>query len=168
MGPAFSVPWLYLVQSYQAFSRWRNAGGTGRPDRAGRTRLDRAEPVKQGYLFSGNAFADPPAYSERISPLCGRMQRFLCAVGAFLHGFCGAAGRNRLSYIYQLITPPAKRNRAFPTGNALLYILLSSVDFSGCVRRGAPYFCFIMVGCTSNRITATPYRFLPAPARTTR
>ena len=124
MGPAFSVPWLYLVQSYQAFSRWRNAGGTGRPDRAGRTRLDRAEPVKQGYLFSGNAFADPPAYPERISSLCGRMQRFLCAVGAFLHGFCGAAGRNRLSYIYQLITPPAKRNRAFPTGNALLYISL--------------------------------------------
>lgn len=119
MGPAFSVPWLYLVQSYQAFSRWRNAGGTGRPDRAGRTRLDRAEPVKQGYLFSGNAFADPPAYPERISPLCGRMQRFLCAVGAFLHGFCGAAGRNRLSYIYQLITPPAKRNRAFPTGRTL-------------------------------------------------
>ena len=129
MGPAFSVPWLYLVQSYQAFSRWRNAGGTGRPDRAGRTRLDRAEPVKQGYLFSGNAFADPPAYPERISPLCGRMQRFLCAVGAFLHGFCGAAGRNRLSYIYQLITPPAKRNRAFPTGNALLYRSLLSVAF---------------------------------------
>lgn len=99
MGPAFSVPWLYLVQSYQAFSRWRNAGGTGRPDRAGRTRLDRAEPVKQGYLFSGNAFADPPAYPERISPLCGRMQRFLCAVGAF------------------------------PMGNALLYRSLLSVAF---------------------------------------
>ena len=32
----------------------------------------------------------------------------------------------------------------------------------------APCFCFIVVGCTSNRITATPYRFLPAPARTTR
>ena len=27
----------------------------------------------------------------------------------------------------RLITPPAKRNRAFPTGNALLYISLSSV-----------------------------------------
>ena len=25
--------------------------------------------------------------------------------------------------------PPAKRNRAFPTGNALLYISLSYVDF---------------------------------------
>ena len=39
---------------------------------------------------------------------------------------------------------------------------------AGCVRVDAPCFCFIMVGCTSNRITATPYRFLPAPARTTR
>ena len=39
---------------------------------------------------------------------------------------------------------------------------------AGCVRLGAPYFCFIMVGCTSKRITATLYRFLPAPARTTR
>ena len=29
----------------------------------------------------------------------------------------------------RLITPPAKRNRAFPTGNALLYISLSSVVF---------------------------------------
>ena len=38
---------------------------------------------------------------------------------------------------------PAKRNRAFPTGNALLYISLSYVDF-GRVRpfRGAPCFCF--------------------------
>ena len=60
------------------------------------------------------------------------------------------------------------KNRKFPLGNSLLYISLSYVDFSGCVRVGAPYFCFIMVGCTSNRITATPYRFLPASARTTR
>ena len=51
--------------------------------------------------------------------------------------------------------PPEKKSRAFPTGNALLYISLSYVDFSGCVRRGAPYFCFIMVGCMSKRI----YRF---------
>ena len=39
---------------------------------------------------------------------------------------------------------------------------------AGCVRQGAPCFCFIAVGRTSNRITVTPYRFLPAPARTTR
>ena len=39
---------------------------------------------------------------------------------------------------------------------------------AGCVRQDAPCFCFIVVGCTSKRITATPYRFLPAPARTTR
>ena len=40
---------------------------------------------------------------------------------------------------------PAKKNRAFPTGNALLYISLSYVDFSGCVRQGAPFFlrCFL-------------------------
>ena len=67
--------------------------------------------------------------------------------------------RNNVSESYgkrnRLIIPPAKKNRAFPTGNALLYISLSYVDFSGCVRRGAPYFCFIMVGCTSKRI----YRF---------
>ena len=39
---------------------------------------------------------------------------------------------------------------------------------AGCVRVDAPCFYFIAVGCTSNRITVTPYRFLPAPARTTR
>ena len=33
---------------------------------------------------------------------------------------------------------PAKKNRAFPTGNALLYISLSYVDF-GRVRPGAGY-----------------------------
>ena len=43
-----------------------------------------------------------------------------------------------------LITPPVKKSRAFPTGNALLYISLSYVDFSGCVLfRGAP--CFFTV-----------------------
>ena len=36
----------------------------------------------------------------------------------------GSLPRGRRS---RLITPPAKRNRAFPTGNALLYISLSSV-----------------------------------------
>ena len=36
---------------------------------------------------------------------------------------------NVLSYIYQLIIPPAKRNRAFPTGNALLYRSLLSGAF---------------------------------------
>ena len=44
--------------------------------------------------------------------------------GSLLHG-----RRSRL------IMPPAKRNRAFPTGNALLYISLSSVVF-GRVRPG--------------------------------
>ena len=45
----------------------------------------------------------------------------------------------------RLITPPAKKNRASPTGNALLYISLSYVDFSGCVLfRGAPCFCFVL------------------------
>ena len=53
---------------------------------------------------------------------------------------------------FDIIPPTTERNRAFPTGNALLYILLSYVDFSGCVRRGAPYFCFIMVGYPSKRI----------------
>ena len=57
-----------------------------------------------------------------------------CANASFPHG-----RQNRL------ITPPAKKNRAFPTGNALLYISLLYVDFSGCVLfRGAPCFCFIL------------------------
>ena len=43
---------------------------------------------------------------------------------------------------FDIIPPTTERNRAFPTGNALLYISLSYVDFSGGVRRGAPCFCF--------------------------
>ena len=73
---------------------------------------------------------------------------------------CAAQTRACLGRRNRLITLPAKRNRAFPTGNALLYISLSYVDFSGCVRVGAPYFCFIMVGCTSKRI----YRFFSLAA----
>ena len=42
----------------------------------------------------------------------------------------------------RLIISPAKKNRKFPLGNSLLYISLSYVDFSGCVRVGAPCFCF--------------------------
>ena len=61
-----------------------------------------------------------------------------------LHLLSQTALRKReLAYGRQsrLITPPAKRNRAFPTGNALLYISLSSVVF-GRVRpfRAHPVF----------------------------
>ena len=44
----------------------------------------------------------------------------------------------------RLITPPVKKNRAFPTGNALLYISLLSVAF-GRVRpfRAHPVFYFV-------------------------
>ena len=46
----------------------------------------------------------------------------------------------------RLITPPAKKNRAFPTGNALLYISLSYVDF-GRVRpiQGRTLFLFCLI-----------------------
>ena len=44
----------------------------------------------------------------------------------------------------RLIIPPAKRNRAFPTGNALLYISLSSVAFGRVRPGGAPCFCFAL------------------------
>ena len=45
------------------------------------------------------------------------------------------------------LASPAKRNRAFPTGSALLYLSLSYADFSGWVLfRGAPCFCFVQ-GC---------------------
>ena len=47
---------------------------------------------------------------------------------------------------FDIIPPTTERNRAFPTGNALLYISLSYVDFSGCVLfRGAPCFLFCLI-----------------------
>ena len=43
----------------------------------------------------------------------------------------------------KLITPPVKKNRAFPTGNALLYISLSYVDFGRvCPIQGRTLFLF--------------------------
>ena len=57
----------------------------------------------------------------------------------------------------RLITPPAKKNRAFPTGNALLYISLSYVDFSGCVLfRDAPCFIFSEL-CTHTGAAQQPF-----------
>ena len=55
----------------------------------------------------------------------------------------------------RLITLPAKRNRAFPTGNALLYISLSYVDFSGCVRRAHPIFVSSWLGVRQNAFTGS-------------
>ena len=43
----------------------------------------------------------------------------------------------------RLILQP-KKNRKFPLGNSLLYISLSYVDFSGCVRRAHPVFYFVL------------------------
>ena len=48
---------------------------------------------------------------------------------------CAAQTRACLGRQNKLITPPVKKNRAFPTGNSLLYISLSSVAF-GRVRPG--------------------------------
>ena len=56
-----------------------------------------------------------------------------------------------------VIIPPAKKNRAFPTGNALLYISLSHVDFSGCVLfRGAPCFLFCLISPYSAVLFSLP------------
>ena len=43
---------------------------------------------------------------------------------------------------FDTIPPTTERNRAFPTGKALLYISLLSVDFQGASIQGAPCFCF--------------------------
>ena len=58
--------------------------------------------------------------------------------------FIAALRKRKLAYgrRNRLIMPPAKRNRAFPMGNALLYISLLSVDFQGASIQGAPCFCF--------------------------
>ena len=57
---------------------------------------------------------------------------------------CAAQTRACLSRRNRLITPPAKKNRAFPTGNSLLYISLSYVGF-GRVRPGGRTLFFTML-----------------------
>ena len=63
---------------------------------------------------------------------------------------------------------PSKEKQSVPDGERSVVHIVIVRGFFRVRPQGAPYFCFIMVGCTSNRITATPYRFLPASARTTR
>ena len=46
----------------------------------------------------------------------------------------------------------SKERQSVPTGSALLYISLSSVDFSGCVRRAHPVFSLLYIRCTKLRI----------------
>ena len=63
---------------------------------------------------------------------------------------------------------PSKEKQSVPDGERPVVHISVVCGFFRVRPQGAPYFCFIMVGCTPKRITATPYRFLPAPARTTR
>ena len=62
----------------------------------------------------------------------------------------------------------SKEKQSVPDGERPVVHISVVCGFFRVRPQGAPYFCFIMVGCASKRITATPYRFLPAPARTTR
>ena len=63
----------------------------------------------------------------------------------------------------------SKEKQGLPDGESpVVHIAIVCGFWQGASIRGAPCFCFIMVGCTSKRITATPYRFLPTSARTTR
>ena len=56
----------------------------------------------------------------------------------------------------RLITPPAKKNRAFPTGNALLYVSLSYVDFQGASGWSHPVFIFSEL-CTHTGAAQQPF-----------
>ena len=93
---------------------------------------------RDGTTFRRRTLSRGLAPSSSLS-FCQNFHRvFLQAAesGVFSKASLPHGRRNRL------IIPPVKKNRAFPTGNALLYISLSYVDFSGCVRVGAPCFCF--------------------------
>ena len=70
--------------------------------------------------------------SQTALPLKSPTGAFIAAL-RFANASLPRGRRNRL-------TSPAKKNRKFPLGNSLPY--LSYVDFSGCVFRGAPCFCF--------------------------
>ena len=68
---------------------------------------------------------------------------------------CAAQTRACLGRQSRLIMPPAKKNRAFPTGNALLYISLLSVDF-GRVRPGGRTLFFYYASSFSARSIRYP------------
>ena len=73
--------------------------------------------------------------------LCKTVLSLKSPTGAFI----AALRKRELAYGRRsmLIMPPAKKNRAFPTGNALLYISLSYVDF-GRVRPGGRTLFFVL------------------------
>ena len=63
----------------------------------------------------------------------------------------------------------SKEKQSVPDGERpAVHIAVVCGFWQGASGWAHPVFCFIMVGGTSKRITATPYRSLPAPARTTR
>ena len=76
-----------------------------------------------------------PLHLACVRPLC----RLKAPLGLLL------LRKRELAYGRQsrLIMPPAKKNRAFPTGNALLYISLPYVVF-GRVRPGGRALFFIL------------------------
>ena len=80
---------------------------------------------------------DEDALNQRIAELETKYHDSL-AVVKDLGGSLPRGRRNRP------ITPPAKRNRAFPTRNALLYISLSYVDFGRVRLSGRTLFLFCL------------------------
>ena len=81
---------------------------------------------------------------------------------------CAAQTRACLWQAEQAHHTTSKEKQGVPDGERPVVHISVVCGFFRVRPQGAPYFCFIMVGCTPKRITATPYRFLPAPARTTR
>ena len=70
---------------------------------------------------------------------------------------CAAQTRACLGRRSRLIILPAKRNRAFPTGNALLYISLSYVDFGRvCPIQGHTLFLFFLISPYSAVLFSLP------------
>ena len=107
---------------------------------------------RDGTTFRRRTLSRGPAPSSSLF-FCQSFHRvFLQAAesGVFSKASLPHGRRNRL------IIPPVKKNRAFPTGNALLYISLSYVDFSGCVRQGAPCFIFSEL-CTHMGAAQQPF-----------
>ena len=81
-----------------------------------------------------------PQHTRFILPPIHPTKFFACLAGRYF-----SFGELYLEFYISRLNeiPPAKRNRAFPTGNALLYISLSSVVF-GRVRpiQGRTLFLF--------------------------
>ena len=129
------LPMLHMKKSEATYMVWVDFRGTGMSTEEIESFIDQKAHIG---VDKGSWFGPGGEGYLRFNLACPRKILDSAPTGAFV----ATQTRACLGRQSRLIMPPAMRNRAFPTGNALLYISLSYVDFGRVRPAGHTLFLF--------------------------